>query len=246
MSGKKSLFSKVGNTRIIPLGFKILVIFLSLILLSTFATNFLSIQLSKKQIINLNNDIMVEQLKELYTNATNQYQIYTYSDNKEESMQALKSLAESGFSNKNSVAIGVMPNGEIIFAASNNPRTEWTDFYDKGKLSKLNNDYKNKIEEGSINFENRDGDYFGVYKYNKEWGYFLIRAEKRSDLNQNTKNVYLYTLLIILVLTIAFIIIGFVILTKEFKPVNTITNSLYETISSHKKIKLKIIDKIFF
>ena len=103
MSAKKGLFSKVGKTKIIPLGLKILLIFISIILLSNFATNFLSIQLSKKQIINLNNTIMVEQLKELYTNATNQFQIYNYSDDKEGSVDALRKVAESGFSNKNSI-----------------------------------------------------------------------------------------------------------------------------------------------
>ena len=88
MSSKKGLFSKVGKTRIVPLGLKILIIFITIILLSNFATNFLSLQLSKKEIINLNNTIMVEQLKELYTNATNQFQIYNYSDDKEGSQEA--------------------------------------------------------------------------------------------------------------------------------------------------------------
>ena len=45
MSGKKGLFSKVGKTRIVPLGLKILIIFITIILLSNFATNFLSLQM---------------------------------------------------------------------------------------------------------------------------------------------------------------------------------------------------------
>ena len=120
MSQKKGFFSKVGKTRIVPIGLKILLIFITIILLSNFATNFLSIQLSKKQIINLNNTIMVEQLKELYTNATNQFQIYNYSDDKDESLEALQKVAKAGFSNKNSLAIGVKQNGQIIFSAYNN------------------------------------------------------------------------------------------------------------------------------
>ena len=140
MSAKNGLFSKVGKTRIIPLGLKILIIFITIILLSNFATNYLSIQLSKKQIINLNNTIMVEQLKELYTNATNQFQIYNYSDNKEESLEALRQVAISGFSNKNSVAIGVTPEGDILFSACNNHRLKWDHFYDDEKLKQLNED----------------------------------------------------------------------------------------------------------
>ena len=239
MSQKQGFFSKVGKTRIVPIGLKILLIFITIILLSNFATNFLSIQLSKKQIINLNNTIMVEQLKELYSNAANQFQIYNYSEDKEESLEALRKVAKSGFSNKNSLAIGVKQNGQIIFSAYNNWETDWETFYDQETLSKLNSDFDNDIKEGSVSFTARDGDYFGVYKYQADWGYYLIRAEKRSDLDANTKNVYLYTLLIIIVLTVAFVIIGWIILRHEFKPVTLITKDLYE-MQQHKQ--LSIID----
>ncbi len=239
MASKKGLFSKVGKTRIVPLGLKILLIFISIILLSNFATNYLSIQLSKKQIINLNNTIMVEQLKELYTNASNQFQIYNYSDDKEGSVEALRKVAKSGFSNKHSIAIGVMPDGQIAFSACNNFTDVWEDFYDKEKLNELNANLAKDIKEGSITFQNENGEYFGVYKYQNEWGYYLIRAEKRSDLDANTKNVYLITLLIIVVLTVAFVVIGWLILNHEFKPVRMITNDLYE-MQQHKQ--LEIID----
>ena len=237
MSTKKGLFSKVGKTRIVPIGLKILVIFITIILLSNFATNFLSLQLSKKEIINLNNTIMVEQLKELYTNATNQFQIYNYSDDKEGSQDALEKVAKSGFSNKNSVAIGVMPSGEIIFAASNNMFADWSHFYDEAVLNKLNDDYTNDIKEGSVSFVQHGGDYFGVYKYQADWGYYLIRAENRADLNANTKSVYLYAMLIIIILTIAFVVIGWLIIRHEFRSVNLITKDLYE-MQQHKQLEL--------
>ena len=237
MSSGKGFFSKVGKTRIVPIGLKILVIFVIIILLSNFATNFLSLQLSKKEIINLNNTIMVEQLKELYTNSTNQFQIYNYSDDKDGSLEALKKVAKSGFSNKNSVAIGVMPGGEIIFAASNNNHTDWSRFYDLQTLDKLNQDYSNDIKEGSVSFNQHGGDYFGVYKYQADWGYYLIRAENRSDLDANTNSVYLYALLIIIILTIAFVVIGWIILSHEFRPVTLITKDLYE-MQQHKQLEL--------
>ncbi len=237
MSAKKGLFSKVGKTRIVPIGLKILIIFITIILLSNFATNFLSVQLSKRQIINLNNTIMVEQLKELYTNASNQFQIYNYSDDKEGSQEALEKVAKSGFSNKNSVALGVKPDGQILFAARNNIFTDWSFFTDEEKLNKLNEDYNNDIKEGSITFEHKDGEYFGVYKYQTDWGYYLIRAEKRSDLDANTRSVLLYTLFIIIILTIAFVVIGWLILRHEFRPVTMITKDLYE-MQQHKQLEL--------
>ena len=237
MSSRKGLFSKVGKTRIVPIGLKILIIFITIILLSNFATNFLSLQLSKKEIINLNNTIMVEQLKELYSNAANQFQIYNYSDDKEGSQEALEKVAKSGFSNKNSVAIGVMPSGEIIFAASNNMFSNWSTFTDEEVLTKLNEDYRNDIKEGSVSFHQNNGDFFGVYKYQTDWGYYLIRAENRADLDANTRSVYLYTLLIIVILTIAFVVIGWLILRHEFRPVKLITQDLYE-MQQHKQLEL--------
>ena len=86
MSGKVKFFSRVGKTRIIPIGLKMLLIFIILILLSNFITNFISLQLTQRQIINLNNTIMVSQLKELYTTSSNQFQIYSYSGNRDESI----------------------------------------------------------------------------------------------------------------------------------------------------------------
>ena len=237
MSSKKGLFSKVGKTRIVPLGLKILIIFITIILLSNFATNFLSLQLSKKEIINLNNTIMVEQLKELYTNATNQFQIYNYSDDKEGSQEALEKVAKSGFSNKNSAAIGVMPSGEIIFAASNNMFASWSFFSDEEVLNKLNEDYNNDIKEGSVSFTQNGKEYFGVYKYQADRGYYLIRVENRADLDANTRSVYLYALLIIIILTIAFVVIGWLILSHEFRPVRLITKDLYE-MQQHKQLEL--------
>ena len=237
MSAKKGLFSKVGKTRIVPIGLKILIIFITIILLSNFATNFLSLQLSKKEIINLNNTIMVEQLKELYTNATNQFQIYNYSDDKAGSQEALEKVAKSGFSNKNSVAIGVMPSGEIIFAASNNMFANWSSFTDEEVLNKLNEDYNNDIKEGSVSFTHNGGDYFGVYKYQADWGYYLIRAENRADLDANTNSVYLYAMLIIIILTIAFVVIGWLVIRHEFRSVNLITKDLYE-MQQHKQLEL--------
>ena len=97
MSGKVHFFSRVGKTRIIPIGLKMLLIFICLILLSNFITNFISLQLTQRQIINLNNTIMVSQLKELYSASSDLYQIYSYSGNKQESIEAMCKVARTGF-----------------------------------------------------------------------------------------------------------------------------------------------------
>lgn len=227
MSDNQGVFAKVGKTRIIPLGFKILLIFISLILLSNFATNVISIQLSQKQIISLNNDIMVDQLKEIFNNASNQFQIYTYSKNRYESMQALQKVAKSSFKNPHSVAAGITPEGLVGFMVSNTEGFLWNNFEDSAALEEMNTKKQQGITEGSIRFKDYTGEYFGIYKYQADWDFYLIRAEQEADLSKNSRRVYLYTTLIILLLTIIFIVVGSIVVNREFRTVKQITNDLY-------------------
>ncbi len=242
MSKKFAIFARAGKTRIIPIGLKILIIFICLILLSNFATNYISLQLSQRQIINLNNTIMVEQLKELYNNTTNQFQIFAYSGNEVDCIQSIQTGAEAGFSNPNSVALGVNSQGDIEFVASNNSETMWSRFMDTSALSKINEDLANGISEGSISFTNFDEDYFGVYKYQDDWGYFVIRAEKRSDLVANYTKIYLYTSVLIVCLTLLFIVLGYIILNKEFSTLRSFTDDLVQ-MQEHKQLELIDISK---
>ena len=75
---RKQFFQKVGQTRIVPISLKIVAVFTVLLLLSNFTTNTINLLLSQKQIINLNNTIMVSRLKDLYSAAGNQYQIFSF------------------------------------------------------------------------------------------------------------------------------------------------------------------------
>lgn len=137
MSNKnKKLFQKVGQTKIIPISFKILTIFVCLLLLSNFATNFVNLSLSRKQLITLNNTVMVSELKDIYTAASNQFQIFTFTGDKEKSVEAIKSTAERSFSQPNSVALAFNESGEILFCTvSKIPE----------QLEKLQNEIKEKI-----------------------------------------------------------------------------------------------------
>lgn len=113
----KKLFQKVGRTRIIPISFKILTIFVCLLLLSNFATNFVNLNLSRKQLITLNNTVMVSELKDIYSVASNQYQIYTFTNDEEKSVEAIKEAAQRSFSQPNSAAFAFDENGDILFCA---------------------------------------------------------------------------------------------------------------------------------
>ena len=239
MSGRVQFFSRVGKTRIIPIGLKMLLIFICLILLSNFITNFISLQLNQRQIINLNNTIMVSQLKELYNTSSNQYQIYLYSGNRDESIDALTKVAKNNFSNANSVALGVAPDGQIQFLADANELAVWPAFTDTNALKLLNSNREEGVEEGSVSFSSPYGDYFGVYKFQDDWEYYIIRAEMRTDLERNNYRVYWIISALIIILTLIFIVIGYVILRREFRTLRSFTDDL---IQMQQKKKLDLID----
>ena len=261
---KKNIFQRVGQTRIIPISFKILAIFTVLLLLSNFATNTINLILSQRQIINLNNTIMVSQLKDLFSAAGNQYQIYSFSGDRNGCIESLKNVAKKGFSMPQSFAGAFDRQGNILFevfangtetdeqkikrlmvleaeAAKIAEDSEFSDytFADKAVLEKINADFENGITDGSINFETREGSYFGVYKFQEDWQCYFIRAELRADTNHSTFVVLALISLAILVLLILFLIVGFKVFGKILANVKNITNSLYEM---QQKQKLENID----
>ena len=238
MPGKIKFFSRVGKTRIIPIGLKMLLIFICLILLSNFITNFISLQLTQRQIINLNNTIMVSQLKELYTTSSNQYQIYSYSGNREESIDAMCKVARTGFDNANSLALGVTNDGEIEFLTDANELAVFPSF-DSNALMLLNQNKEKGIEEGSISFSSPYGDYFGVYKYQDDWGYYIIRAELRSDLEKSNYRIYGIISALIIIFTLLFVAAGYITINREFRSLRSFTDDLIEM---QKKKKIDLID----
>lgn len=238
MSGKIQFFSRVGKTRIIPIGLKMLLIFICLILLSNFITNFISLQLTQRQIINLNNTIMVSQLKELYSASSNQYQIYSYSGNREESIDALCKVAKTGFANDNSLALGLTNDGGIEFFTDANELAVFPEF-DASALKLINQNKSNGVEEGSISFSSPYGDYFGVYKYQNDWGYYIIRAELRSDLEKSNYRIYGIISALIIIFTLLFVAAGYITINREFRPLRSFTDDLIEM---QKRKQLALID----
>lgn len=238
---KKSIFKHVGDTPIIPISAKIVTIFISLLLLSNAITNFINLRLSQKQVIELTNEVLVNQLKDMYTTAGNQYQISLYSQDRESALKSLSDSAKTNFSEKHSLALGVRADGKIIFSSCADESQLWTQFTDKDALIEIvdKSNMTDSIKEGSINFSSPYGDYFGVYKFNEDWQCFLIRAEFRADTQRDMYRVMLIIGIIILVLTVLFLYIGITMFNRLFENVNKITKSLYDM---QKRQSLDLID----
>ncbi|MCI5541857.1 MAG: adenylate/guanylate cyclase domain-containing protein [Treponema berlinense] len=266
---RKQFFQKVGQTRIVPISLKIVAVFTVLLLLSNFTTNTINLLLSQKQIINLNNTIMVSRLKDLYSAAGNQYQIFSFNGERQTCIEALKSVSKKGFDFPKSFAAAIDRQGNILFEVYadgtetdeqkifhsqledaqkpenvNSGETEQQEkkdygFFDKDALARINSDYENGIFDGSLNFETEKGSYFGVYKYQEDWQCYFIRGESRADTNHSTFVVLAVISLIIFILLVAFLIIGFKVFGKILANVKKITSSLYQMQQNQ---KLEIID----
>ena len=234
---RKRFFQYVGNTPIIPISSKILIVFICLLLLSNFFTNYVNLQLNQRQIINLTNQNLVTQLKEIYTTATNQYEIYKYAQNKDESISSIIDAAKRGFTEKNSMVMGVENGGRLLLSACASTPEDF--FWDSDALNEMNEKRKSGITEGSVYFDTKRGEFLGVYKYHEDWRCYFVRAERVSDMNKSTNKIFAFISVIIFVITVIFLWVGLKLFNKILKNIKKITNELYEMQSSQ---KLELID----
>ena len=207
--------------------------------MSNFMTNLISIQMNQRQVIELTNKLTVIQFKDLYKNAQNQYQIYSYKHDKEECRNALQYAAYEEFTNPHSIALAFDRTGKIFFCIS-----AWgiqmTEFEDQNCLDALNKNFDENTREGRINFTlSKTGEYFGVYKYVEGWNVYLVRAESKQDSQKFSKSITFIISLIIILLTAVFVILGIFMFNKIFESISRITQSLY---SMQQHSKLEVID----
>jgi adenylate cyclase len=227
MFNRHNFFQRAGSTPIIPISAKILTIFISLILLSNFMTNFMSLQLSQRQIINLTNTVLVDRLKELYTNAGSQYQLASFSHDTDAACKALEVTAARDFALPNSLAMGIDRSGKILFRVCANPDMSWAKWNSSTVLDELNHNFEQGITQGSVRFASPEGEYFGVYKYQSDWKCFLIRAELRRDTQRDTYRVLIIISVVIIVLTAGFLAAGILMFNRLFASIRKINESLY-------------------
>jgi class 3 adenylate cyclase len=222
---KNPFWQKVGGTIIIPISAKILAIVTILLLMSNFVTNYLTISLYSKEVMRLNNQLLIKDLKEIYINAGNQYQIFLFSGDRENAMTALQRASEKDMAFSGSWALGTTGFGNIIFK---NEGVRFDVFPDKEALSAMVAAKVDGVDEGVRFFTTPAGEYFGVYKYHEDWGAFLIRAELMSDMMSASRVVFSQASLIIIAMIVVFLVVAFLSLKRLMRFVSVISQSLYD------------------
>jgi class 3 adenylate cyclase len=109
---------KIDKTRIIPITTKIVTIFVIFILISNFASNYINLSFNRSAMIKLMRELLIKDLKEMYTFCNTQHEIFTYTNNYESAISEVQKYAKSQFKNKKSLFLGVKEDGSYIFQVS--------------------------------------------------------------------------------------------------------------------------------
>ena len=225
MSNTKSFFfQKVGTTRVVPLYWKIVVLFLFFLLASNLATNYITLILGRAEQVKLMNQLLVKELKENYVTAGNQYQVYTFEQNLKSSQDTMGQAAAKVLARTNSVALGLGDDGKLLYFASPNIRV--STFADTSAEERLSSSKAAGVEEGPIEFLLEGRTFFGYYKYHPDWKAYLIRAEDKELFFLESWKIFGSVSILILLITAITSILAVFLLRHQFRFVNRITSEL--------------------
>ena len=197
---------KVNGVRVVPLLFKIVVLFTIFLLLSNFSSNYINLMLNRGELIKLMNQLLVKDLKESYVFAMNQHDIYSFNQDLPGAVSAIEQSASKELKGNKSLLLGVKANGDIFVMASKLPKAKT--FTDKKVLDSISEAKKKNVFEGTINFDFLDSTYFGIYKYNPKWDVYLIRAEENDEFYQDSRRIFRNIAAVILIITIVCVVVG--------------------------------------
>lgn len=262
MSRENRKIRKIGNTKIVPISIKILWVFVSLLLFSNFSSNLISIMLSQRQINQLTNEILADHLKQIFMSATNQYELYKYSNDKDTAVNAIKKVAQADLSSPGNIALAMNTDGEILFIVNgrNYDRQkmleklkfkplvdfaeknrvdadavqEWGVFPDSNALNEINKRLVIGTNEGVLHFTSESGDYQGVYTYQKDWNLYFVCAEGHSEILYSSLFNFGIISIFILVVTVIFLCVGLFLLNKILKNIGIFATDLYEMQSQNR------------
>jgi len=229
--------NEIGGTDVPEMSFKIMSSFVVLLLISTFSTNYLNLVLNQREIIKKSNELLVKELKEVYTFASNQYDIFQFSGDKESAFKSIETNAANDLKMAHSMAFGLTEKGDFLFISSNGEIKET--FPDAAALEKLKSERVNGVEEGTLRFLGPGGEYFGVYKYLDKWSCYVVRAELFSDMLASTNAIFRGISIIIIVLVFFFLFIGIIIINHILRFLTRFSESM---LKMQEEQKLEIIN----
>lgn len=232
------MFKKVKNTRVIPVTGKIVLVFIIFILLSNFATNYFNLTFNRNVQLDLMRQLLAKDLNEMYAYCNNQFEIFQFDKNEKGSIDNIEKKGKHELKNVKAVFLGITPDGRIQFhSGKDTPKHEL--FTDKKGLASLKDSMGKNGGEGHLYFDYNGQDYYGVYKYNSKWNFYIVRAEELNDFYKESRKIFIQVSLIILIITIASTVIGVYVLRYILRFIQTITKAIMNMIASQ---QLTLVD----
>lgn len=226
---------KINKTRIVPLTTKIVLIFTIFIFVSNLASNYINLIYNRSGMVKNIRELLIRDLKEMYTICNTQHDIYQYSDNYRESVNNIEQNALFQFKNKKSVFLGIKENGVLVFQASR--LQKYTQFRDGKTLALMLQNRKKGIWEGVLPFRFNGDQYFGLYKYNPKWGVYIIRGEEFNEFYAESNRIFRTISLIIIVITLFTAILGVIIINHITRFISVITSQIM-TMTQNQKLEI--------
>jgi len=220
----KLLGRKVAGTRVVPLTVKIVLIFTVFLLISNFTSNYINLMLNRGEQINLLNELLIKDLRELHVFAGNQHEIYRFNNDLEEAAENIEAAALRDFRGGRSTALAVKQDGELLFHATHEERL--AEFPDESALELIRSRMAEGVEEGTLNFTLYGDRYFGVYKYHSRWDVFLLRGEELGEFYADSARIFTEVSVIILLITFVCVAVGIFLLRYILRFVGVITASI--------------------
>jgi len=230
-------WKKVNNTSVVPVSLKIVFAFAVFLLVSNLTSNYINLVFNRGELHTLMNELLKKDLKDIYSYSSNQFQIYQYDKNLDSSIKSIEKKGLYELKKQQSVVLGIKQNGEILFQSSKIKK--YKIFEDKSTLKTIKQKLSTGIDEGYLNFEFNDENYFGIYKYNPKWKVFIVRAEEKNEFYSKSRGVFITVSIIIVLITILFSIVGIYILRFILRFVDVITSSIMKMVKNQ---EMGIID----
>jgi class 3 adenylate cyclase len=231
---------KVNNTRVVRVTTKIVLTFTLFILLSNLASNYVNLLFNRSELLKLMNQLLIKDLKTMYSYCNNQYEIYIFDQKFDESMKSIESKGLNEVKNNKAVVLGIKKDGSLQFQASKVQRYE--KFEDQSAIDYMASIIKSEDGEGSeghLNFVFNNEDYFGMFKYNQKWDMFILRGEEKNEFFKESKVIFFQVSIIIVFITLISAFIGIFVLRRILRFIDIITNSIMNMIETK---ELKLID----
>ena len=231
---------KVNNTRVVRVTTKIVLTFTLFILLSNLASNYVNLLFNRSELLKLMNQLLIKDLKTMYSYCNNQYEIYVFDQKFDESMKSIEGKGLNEIKNNKAVVLGIKKDGSMQFQASRVQR--YDRFNDQAAINYMASNIKSQDGEGSeghLNFVFNNEAYFGMFKYNQKWDMFILRGEEKNEFFRESKIIFFQISVIIVIITLISSFVGIIVLRRILRFIDLITNSIMNMIETK---ELSIID----